>query len=178
MLPVTAVCEVERAAPGGGRVPVRSVPSSSLSSPCGTQCLPFRLPGVCSHQSLPVFSAAAFSALLPPAFLASIGFSLKLHSRNQNSYFYPLQTSLLHKLEKFQMNWARYFFFSSQRSSCLAPLLRAQSGSTTLQAADDGRSKIIGSPSQSISHESLPDLVRRCFVLLFIENKSHHCLMR
>lgn len=42
---------------------------------------------------------------------ASIGFSLKLHSRNQNSYVYPLQTCLLHKLETYQMNWARYFFF-------------------------------------------------------------------
>lgn len=59
----------------------------------------------------PVFSAVALSALLPLAFFASIGFSLKLHSRNQNSYFYPLQTCLLHKLEKYQMNWARYFFF-------------------------------------------------------------------
>lgn len=143
MLPVTAVCEVDRAAPGGGKSTVRSVPSSSLSSPCGTQCLPFRLPGVCSNQSLPVFSAADFSAPLPPAFFASIGFSLKLHSRNQNSHFYPLQTSLLHKLEKYQMNWARYFF-SSQRSSCLAPLLRAQFDSMTLQAADNDRSKILG----------------------------------
>lgn len=111
MFHVTAVWEVEGTAPGGGRVPVRSVPSSSLSSACGTQCLPFRLPGVCVHQSPLVFSAVALSALLPLAFFASIGFSLKLHSRNQNSYFYPLQTCLLHKLEKYQMNWARYFFF-------------------------------------------------------------------
>lgn len=76
MLHVTAVWEVERAAPGGGRVPVRSVPSSSLTSACGTQCLPFRLPGVCAHQSLLVFSAVAFSALLPPAFSAQVLASL------------------------------------------------------------------------------------------------------
>lgn len=89
----------------------RSVPSSPSSSTCGAQCLPFLLTAACLHRSLLMVSATAFSAPLPPAFFTSIGLSLKLHFRNQNSYFYPLQTCLLHKLEQYKNHSARYFFF-------------------------------------------------------------------
>lgn len=99
--------EAERAALGGARVCLSSIPQpSSSTSLCGAQCLSFLFPTARCDQSLLVVSATAFSAPLSLAFLTSIGLSLKLHSRSQSSYFYPLQTCLLHKLEK----WSGIFF--------------------------------------------------------------------